>query len=490
MDEMPERIDACFPRAVRYGRPPRGTGAAVHEPPARFRAFPYSERHLQCVWSDLALRPALLKTHRGEEVHVEEPGVWNLEAGPDFLGAALRIGPERRRVTGDVEIHIHPSDWQQHGHRSDPRYDRVVAHVTYFHSPLADEMLPPGCIQIALREALAVNPLFSFDSIDVAAYPFGARAAMPPCSVELAAWPPAGKAALLDTAGEERLRRKAVRMADAVAERGSGQALYEEVMAALGYKHNKSPFRRLAELVTLDELQLASAGDAVAAYALLAGVAGLIPASVQPAWDDETRSFVRLLWDSWWRRKGEWESRALRREHWRLSGFRPANHPLRRLAAAARLFAAGPPLAWMEAGPDGFRGLLLGAVDPYWSFRESLGGKRAAQPMQLIGDERADALTVNVAAPFLAAMGRRQPFLEGRVLDRLPVEGDNAVLKQTAHHLFGPDHPSKLYATGLRRQGLLQIFHDYCLNDRSRCAGCTFPALLKSFRAGEGSRDG
>jgi len=57
-------------------------------------------------------------------------------------------------------------------------------------------------------------------------------------------------------------------------------------------------------------------------------------------------------------------------------------------------------------------------------------------------------------------------------------------VRQTAHNLFGPAHPPVLYRTGVRRQGLLQIFHDYCLNDRSRCAGCTFPALLAAWKQG------
>lgn len=485
MERVPTPMDACFPRAPLYrGVPP--AGASVHEPPARFRAFPYSERHLQCVWSDASLRPATLRTHRGEEVHVEAAGVWNLEAGPDFLGAALRIGPERRRVTGDVEIHIHPSDWQQHGHRSDPRYDRVVAHVTYFHAPLPEQFLPPGCVQIALREPLATNPIFSFDAIDTTSYPYSARAAMPPCSVELAAWSPDQRLALLDAAGEERLRRKAARMADAIAERGPEQVCYEEVMAALGYKHNKAAFRRLAEVVTLADVRRVAAGSNVTAYALLAGVAGLLPSTVQPAWDEETRVYVRSLWDAWWRYKGEWESRCLQRSAWRLSGFRPANHPLRRLAAAASLFVANEPLAWMDQGLPAFHAGLLRASDAYWSFRESLAGKKSERPVQLVGEERADAITVNVAAPFLAAAGRGDRLLHG-MLDTIPVEGDNAVLKQTAHHLFGPDHPAKLYATGLRRQGLVQIFHDYCLNDRSRCASCVFPALLHTFRTRQGS---
>ena len=101
--------------------------------------------------------------------------------------------------------------------------------------------------------------------------------------------------------------------------------------------------------------------------------------------------------------------------------------------------------------------------------------------MALIGADRAHALVTNVAVPFLAAQGRVEA-LPAEVLSDLPRETSNALARQTAHNLFGAHHPESLYRTGLRRQGLLQIFHDYCLNDRSRCASCTFPALLADWK--------
>jgi hypothetical protein len=379
-----------------------------------------------------------------------------------------------------VEIHIHSSDWQQHQHGDDPKYARVIAHVTYFSASLPENALPAGCVQIALRDLLAGNALFAFENIDTTSYPYAARADLPPCSPVLAGWTPEKKTALLDSAGEERLRRRAVRFADAMAERGPEQVLYEEVMSALGFKNNKPPFRRLAEIISLDELRRSSGGDVRAAYALLAGAGGLLPKNLRGDWDEETRKFVREIWDEWWKREDEYDARALQRDAWKLSGLRPMNHPLRRMMAAAQIFAGGDPMNWLDGGPADFSSGLQRVSDPYWSFREGLAGKKSAKPIQLIGGERADAMAINVVTPFLAATGRRNLFDSG-LLDRLPVEGDNAIIRQTARYLFGPDHPAKLYASARRRQGLLQIFHDYCLNDRSRCATCRFPALLRDF---------
>ena len=94
-----------------------------------------SERHVQAIWYDGTLRPDGLRTADGAQVRVVDPGRWNLEAGPDFLDAVLEIGGERRRVRGDVEVHVRAADWSAHGHGHDPAYAGVVAHVTWHPGP-------------------------------------------------------------------------------------------------------------------------------------------------------------------------------------------------------------------------------------------------------------------------------------------------------------------------------------------------------------------
>lgn len=479
--------ESVFPAAARYrgGARPR-TSVREEAPPARH--FSYTERHLQCVWFDPRLRPAELQTCEGEVIAVEDPGVWNLEAGPDFLGAVLRVGPERRRLAGDVELHIHPQDWRHHGHARDPRYARVRLHVTYFPGQLKAHELPPGALQVALREPLARRVDFSFENIEVAAYPFAARAAQPPCQVLLKTWEAPEKHTVLDAAGQERLRRKAERLRVRMEEVGPEQALYEEVMAGLGYQHNKAPFRRLAELVSLDAVR-EKAGRPMEVLALLLGVAGWLPENPASRWDEETRAHVRALWDAWWKMRESWANRQLPRGAWSVQG-RPANHPVRRLAAAAALFGSRDVLAeqwsvWATRqrgrSLERIQRTLQDVSDPYWDHRVSWGGVRSAKPVALIGADRAHALVTNVAVPFLAAQGRVEA-LPADVLAGLPRETSNALVRQTAHNLFGAHHPESLYRTGLRRQGLLQIFHDYCLNDRSRCTSCTFPALLAEWK--------
>ncbi|MDD5678333.1 MAG: DUF2851 family protein [Kiritimatiellae bacterium] len=449
--------------------------------------FAYTERHLQCIWFDAALRPGTLKTEQGKEIVVEHPGQWNLEDGPDFLGAVLRVGPEQRRLAGDVEIHVHPADWQRHGHARNPVYARVIAHVTYFSGALLSASLPGGAIQISLENALAADPVFSFESLDLTAYPYAAREPATPCAQVLKKLGPDYVAGLLESAGEERLRGKAARMAGAFPSKGADQILYEEIMTALGYKNNRAPFRYLAEQLSLEILRQASGGDPVKAYALLMGVAGLLPTQTPACWDAVTRAFVRQLWDHWWKHQAAWNARTLRRKNWKLSGLRPPNHPQRRLMLAAILFINAPDLVRrlteLNTGlPDNALASMMELFQPeanhYWQRRLALSGKVQTAPVSLMGEGRAAAIVLNVLVPFLAALGKHG-VLSPAFLRRLPPEEDNQIIRQTAHNLLGPDHNPALYRSGLRQQGLIQIFNDFCLTDRSLCDQC---ALLNSLK--------
>lgn len=455
----------------------------------------FKERHLQCLWYDDRLRPRGLADGEGRPVAVVHPGEWNTGAGPDFLNALLRVGEGDGAVElhGDVEVHVRAADWVRHGHGRDPRYGRVVAHVTYEPGELAAGTLPEGCIQIGLKAALDAVEDFSFDNLDLTAYPIAARAVPPPCRAAAAALPPEKRGAVLEAAGEARLQLRAAVLAAAMADKGAGQVVYEETMAALGYRPNRTAFRRLARLVPLEMLRERARGDAVRAYGLLMGAAGLLPDPTSDAgrkWDGATRDFVRACWDAWWGEADAFLARRLPRDAWSRVAVRPANRPERRLMAAAVLFgkAAGLPErveAWAKrkdgvAADEMLRAFEL-AEAPYWGRRLAWGAEPRGADVALVGDSRAKEVVANLLVPAMAALGAPPRVWRGMV-ENLPSGEANALHRETALRLFGPDHPPSLWKTGLRRQGLVHIHHEYCLSDRTRCAACPVPEILKGFQ--------
>jgi hypothetical protein len=449
--QIPLEVERMFAGAAAYRQ--LISPGEVRETAGRY--FPYTERHLHALWFDDRLRPKNLKTSRGEPVTVKSPGRWNLEAGPDFSSAVLLIGREQRRVAGDAEIHIVSNDWKNHGHHNDPRYTGVRFHITWFAGKSDEKLFPPGTIHIPLADVCAAD----LESIDLTAYPYHE----PHTSADfvLAGKLPDEILQTLESAGEERLRQKTLRMSWLMQRRGEAQALYEETAAALGYKHNKAPFRKLAQNLPLEALSQYGA-DWETVYAVLLGVSGLLPKQPTASWPDSSKKELRSLWDCWWREQHKWEEVApLDKTEWRLSGLRPLNHPIRRLAALAQWVAFG-----VFSGRDGSpnRPRTAGTAVPtqftkcFWSTHTGWSGKE--KKVELVGRDRLNAIDLNVFVPYRLAKG------DSSALENLPVEPINSVIRETAYTLFGPDHSPKLYRTALARQGLIQIFNDFILTGR------------------------
>lgn len=88
-----------------------------------------NEAVMHFIWNNRLLKIGVWQTQRGERIWLESPGQHNPDAGPDFLGARLRIG--NLRWTGAVELHTHAMEWYRHRHQLDPNYNQVILHVVW-----------------------------------------------------------------------------------------------------------------------------------------------------------------------------------------------------------------------------------------------------------------------------------------------------------------------------------------------------------------------
>ena len=90
-----------------------------------------NERFLHHVWSQRVFQFEPLLTKSGEPLQILQTGLYNHDAGPDFFNARLRIGGAE--WAGNVEIHLRSSDWNRHGHQSDPLYGNCILHAVAVH---------------------------------------------------------------------------------------------------------------------------------------------------------------------------------------------------------------------------------------------------------------------------------------------------------------------------------------------------------------------
>ena len=444
------------------------------------------ERLLQAIWQHQRLLRDQLKTLDGAPVRVLHPGFRNTEAGPDFRGAMVQFGDDPTRI-GDVEVDVRSRGWQAHNHEGNPAYQNVILHVIWAADRSAIGRFPTlelrGVVDAPLRE---LNCWLGS----------GVGQSQPQnllgrCNKALRELPPDRVTELLHQAAHVRMESKAAQLQARARQAGWEQSLWEGLFRALGYKQNVWPMQRLAEL---RPRWLSPDLAPSALQARLLGISGMLPSELTRA-HLSTDTFLRRIWDRWWRERDEFSDCILPRGLWHFHGIRPANHPQRRLALAAHWLAAGNLAARLErwgteitpehALTDSLLAILQIGRDDFWSWHWTMRSAPLAQPQPLLGTARASDLAVNVILPWLwvrAVEGNNEAVQ--RALERCyfgwPAAEDNARLRLARARLLSGVPRCNLRGAAMQ-QGLLQIMRDYCDNSNALCENCRFPDLARDW---------
>lgn len=436
---------------------------AVASAPARV-----SERFVAWVWQRQRLRGPLVCTD-GRVAQVVFPGrPWG-EGQPDFQGALI-AWPNGKLEHGDVEIHVEPRAWWQHGHHADPAYREVILHVVLaqgadtrtlnvWGDPVATLPLEPY-LDRPLDELLAEH-----ESTD--------DTASPPCLADAGAL-----VEMLETAGVRRFMDKADRLEGDLAVTAPGQLLWRGVARALGYTRNAAAMTRLAEHCTLADTRLVVAGllpeDAVqVTFGALCGAAGLLPSQ---RGERPLGLFAEALEAAWLGAREHGWSVMPGVEVWETCRVRPANHPVRRLAGLAVLaerLRGEEPLAELARlvltrapAAELVRRFTVTAPAREWG-----GVLDIARPLEpamagLVGRDRAVEIVINAVLPLLHALARAwgNAALEAATLDTyraFPGGSGSGLARHMAEQILGREGP-RLARTACRQQGLLHIYRTSC----------------------------
>jgi hypothetical protein len=285
---------------------------------------------------------------------------------------------------------------------------------------------------------------------------------------------------LLEEAGRFRFQQRAQRWHLRQRALGWDQALWLGLADALGYSRNREAFGSLAQRLPLSLLQKKS-GD-LPREALLFGVAGFLPGTILPQ-EARANRWFRSLWDEWWQVRMEWEQQGLPAQAWSLRGVRPLNRPERRLAVLSLVAEKG---VWrklssaVEAGRMGEVGDLLGNLShPFWDQHTTLKSA-AGKKVQLLGKDRCQRFWFNVAGPMALASGKEKVWetLESMQTSEVMQSAAVAAVRLLGNRSLGSGGRSLLL-----KEGLLQIYQDFCLSDFSQCEGCGFPDFVKAWKA-------
>jgi Protein of unknown function (DUF2851) len=432
----------------------------------------FSEKQAAIIWRQ-AFGAEFISTEN-ELLDVIYPGRVNGDSGPDFRDAVVLN--KLRLTKGDVEVHVKSSDWYSHQHHTDAAYNKVILHVAMWHDSDSATMLQNGkpvpllCLAEALHHQAYLLPYTL------------------PCFQILDHMDVQTMGRILNTAGQERFKQKAMRFRDELlgpaltalsVEVAGGQVLYRGMMRALGYAKNTKPFEDLADRMPLNLIE--SKEGLATKQALSLGIAGLLP-SQRGLLELTTEERVLELEQIWQSSRGEvqamWES------DWNFSHIYPNNSPVRRIVALSYLLdryrkeTLLPAMLQLvkEASLSGGHRVLEDGLtvlgDGYWLDHFDFDIRSRTSVCALLGNSKAAEIAVNVILPFAFSWGELadEPKLAKNAIDTYcdyPRLAENCATRHMADQLGLKDLSD---FTACHQQGLIHIFRDYCR--KGRCSQC------------------
>jgi Protein of unknown function (DUF2851) len=432
----------------------------VEEEPAISRRW--SELEYQALWYAGAFGSSFRATN-GSLIEVIQFGFWNREPGPDFVNAVIRVDGAQE-FKGDIELDLNVADWERHGHGDNPAFRNVVVHL-FLQNSGSDFFTRTIDHREVVQVQLRTSGITLADTATALAKP-GA------CCAPLGNLSKARLDQIIETAAKIRLEKKSLAFRRSIRIHGIDEALFQGLAIALGYKWNKIPFLIIAQRATLARLR----SEPAVAEATLFGLSGFLEQSLATSRQDDR--YLSMLWTGWWKMRSELHDLMLRDELWRLGGSRPNNHPHRRLGALAQIAAGWSDLRRLTTDLDAAVVWFQKLSHPFWDFHYSLLSAPAPRRISLIGGSRVKDIVANVLFPLLMISGNA----DWTAFKSIRAELGNTLLEIVCLRLFGDalrgqEHAHFLY----QQQGLLQIFEDFCLNDRSDCRACRFPGLIEKW---------
>lgn len=443
----------------------------IHEPSGGVPEI--REEVIQDIWHRQEFETEDLTTTTGERITVIDPGSPNVDSGPDFRQARVEI--DELQWFGDIEIHRTPSGWYEHGHDRDPRYNRVVLHVSLHVTETSDRLRREDR---SILPELVLEPYLS-TPVRRLLYQFYNRSSQTVyCASSWKQVPASLRLGWIRRLGLERLQaHKQQLAADYMVHGDLHLVLYRHLFRALGYAKNDRAMLSLVDRVPFEVAH--DYRDApVALEALFLGMAGLLSGGATPnAFEDETARYIEDL-------RGYFEEMFERIDRppmdptaWQFFRLRPANFPTLRIVQGAALLQRDRLLQGDSIGllteaveadnPVGaLRSLLRVELTGFWTDHIRLE-QRTKPRNPTLGKTRADTIAVNVLLPTVLLYAEQQEdvALMDRVTEayrRFPAGSDRIVRRFEA---MGTT-PTNAQET----QGIHQLYRTRC--SKARCLEC------------------
>ncbi len=415
-----------------------------------------TEAFLHYVWQHQMFNSGLTTTD-GQPVVVLKAGSPNHDAGPDFFNARVSVGGVE--WAGNVEIHIHSTDWHLHHHERDAAYNNVVLHVVYEYDgevTMANGKVPPTLeLKQYLHPSLVANYETLMAPVDPGTIPCGRRVGEVPAFV-LHSW--------LERLTVERIESK-VETVRRLHEESHGvwvQTCYWFIAHYFGGVVNALPFELLAK-ATDQRLLARWRDDRRRIEALLMGQAGLLDGYFA----DE---YPRILQADYEPLSTAAHLEPIGSALWKYYRLRPCTFPTVRISQFADLMSRTTNLFSSLLGITDVKEMerfFACEAAPYWNNHYQFDMLSPRVGSKRMGKMQADLIILNAWVPLLFAYGSehgQQQYKDQAIglLQQLKAE-NNAIIRRWQQVGLVPQNAAE-------SQALLQLDKNYC--SQRRCVEC------------------
>ncbi len=412
------------------------------------------EEFLWHIWKFRLFDNEDLSTTQGAPVQILKTGDHNMDSGPDFFNARIKI--DNTTWAGNVEIHVNASDWKKHSHQKDKAFDNIILHVVY-----------EADVELFRENGEPIPTLELKNRIPKDIYgkylQFKSSKDWIPCQKQVNSVDKMALNNWLDRLLVERLERKSntIRELLKLNKNDWEESFYQMMARSFGFKTNGEPFELLAR--SLPNTFLSKHKDSLLQVeAMLFGQAGFLDKS-------HIDKYAQRLQNEYVFLKQKFKLQPIRNHLWKFLRLRPGNFPTIRIAQFAQLIHTSSHLfsKVLEAETvSSLKKLMNVDTSEYWQTHYRFN-KPSTKKIKALGENASDVIIINTIVPFLFVYGKErgeEQYCERTLsfLEKIEPENNSIIARWKSIGVTSKNS----YET----QALLQLKNEYC--SKKKCLNC------------------
>ncbi len=425
----------------------------------------FQENFLQLVWKYQYFDQKQLQTTDGQAIEVKKIGYHNFHEGPDFLEAQIKISGVN--FHGHVEVHRESSDWKQHTHDVDERYNSVILHVVWENDEKVKRSDGTHIPTFELKGKVLLDVVRNYEKLLNSREPLL-------CGPFLEEVPGIQRFSMLEKSLVERFEEKGKMVHQILAATHGDweETAYRWLFYCFGFKTNSQAMLRLAESLPYKILKK-HASQPMVQEAILFGQAAFIPETPP----DDYAVFAKREYGIYQKKYGLLP--ALDVKEWKFMRVRPANYPTIRLSQLLSFLSQSPHLFsdLLEKTFDfsTFKSTLSFDPMPYWQRHYQYGKERKQVQKGHLTEGAKSLIAINFLVPLWFAYGQYQGdgHWQERCFDLL-----QEIPSEQNHIIRHFDQVSWRAINAYDSQGMIGLYNNYC--KLKKCLNCKVgQSLLK-----------